>query len=408
MKSKKSKRIKRKGKVFSIYGQIIQDRNIKAAWEKVKTNKGAAGIDRETIENFQKQEEIKIREIQRLMQQKRYQPKSVKRVMIPKPNGDQRPLGIPTIRDRVVQQAILNKIENIYEKHFHQESYGFRPNRSTHQAIDQVINLVEKENYNYVVEIDIKAFFDNVNHQKLMVLLNEHIADGTVLNLIESFLKAPIKENNQKPRIPRKGTPQGGVLSPLLANVYLNYFDRWMKEKNKTWIRYADDILIFAKSKKEAEENKKLATEILKRINLEVNKEKTKVRSKEEGFQFLGYHFLYVTKKNGEKKLLRKIRDKSKKKFKANMKKLTRRQQPVNIEKLIKERLNPVIRGFGNYFNKVNIHSYMNNIDGWIRMRLRAFLRKKKSKLDNYRYTNKFFEELGLISLESLRKICSQ
>ena len=378
------------------------ERNIIGAAAKVKSNKGAAGVDGETIEQFKRQEEIKIREIQRQLQQKIYKPNPVKRVMIPKANGDLRPLGIPTIKDRIVQQAILNKIEPIYEKTFKEESYGFRQGKNAHQAIENVVKLVE-EGYDYVVEVDIKGFFDNVKHDKLMVLMNEYISDGTALSLIESFLKAEVKEPDGTMKKPKKGTPQGGVLSPLLANVYLNYFDRWMKSKSKIWIRYADDIIAFCKTREEAEELKCCIVEILGRLDLEVNEDKTGVRSKEEGFQFLGYEFKYVTKKNGEKKLLRKVRDKSKKKFKEKMKILTRRQQPINIKVLINERLNPVIRGFGNYFKLVNVHNHLGDYDSWIRMRLRAFIEKKKSKLDNYKYTNKYFENHGLVSLEKLR-----
>lgn len=369
--------------------------------EKSQKNKGAAGIDRETIEQVSSKSEQAIEELQRQLQQKRYEPQAVKKVMIPKDDGRQRPLGIPTVRDRVVQQAIQNKIEPIYERTFCEESYGYRPGKSAHQALDKVIEGI-KEGNDYIVEVDIKGYFDNINHDRLMVLLNEHLADGTVLDLIESYLKVEVVDEQGKRARATKGTPQGGVLSPLLGNIYLNVLDKRLKKHNKKWVRYADDIIGLAKTQEEAEALKTLIVETLTELGLEVNEAKTKVVHKEEGFEFLGYEIREYEKKNGEKKLMRLIKAKNKKRFKKEVKKRTRRQAPVNIQQLLQE-LNPLLRGFGNYFKQVNVLSQMRELDSWVRMRLRCFLHKKKSKLDNFKYPNAYFANLGLVSLESIR-----
>ncbi len=217
-------------------------RNLNEAWEKVKQNRGAGGIDDVTIDEFERNLEQNLNEIQRLLRQDMYVPKPVKRVYIPKPDGKQRPLGIPTIRDRVVQQALKNVIEPIFEAEFRDSSFGYRPGKSAKQAIEQ-IETVRDEGHEWVVDADIKAFFDTVNHEKLIDAVAERISDGRVLRLIRAFLKADVMEEGQGRAKNDIGTPQGGVISPLLANIYLHYFDERMAELGYEVVRYADDCV---------------------------------------------------------------------------------------------------------------------------------------------------------------------
>ena len=217
-------------------------RNLNEAWAKVRSNKGAGGIDEVSIAEFERNREQNLNEIQRLLRQDRYKPNPVKRVYIPKPDGKQRPLGIPTIRDRVVQQALKNVIEPIFEAEFSDSSFGYRPGKNAKQAIER-IEEVRDEGHEWVVDADIKAFFDTVNHEKLIDEVAERISDGRVLRLIRSFLEADIMEQGQGLARNVIGTPQGGVISPLLANICLHYFDERMAELGYEVVRYADDFI---------------------------------------------------------------------------------------------------------------------------------------------------------------------
>jgi group II intron reverse transcriptase/maturase len=217
-------------------------KNLNEAWKKVKKNKGAGGIDKVSIEEFERNLEQNLNEIQRLLMQDRYEPKLVKRLYIPKPDGKQRPLGIPIIRDRVVQQALKNVIKPIFEAEFLDSSFGYRAGKSAKQAIEQ-IETVRDEGHEWALDADIKAFFDTVNHEKLIDAVAERISDGRVLRLIRAFLKADIMEQGQGPMKNVIGTPQGGVISPLLANIYLHYFDERMAELGYEVVRYTDDCV---------------------------------------------------------------------------------------------------------------------------------------------------------------------
>ncbi len=382
-----------KFKRHSLIFQVWDEKNLGKAWKSVKANKGSAGVDGVTIEQFEQNLQQNLAEIQRLLKEKRYEPKPVKRVLIPKDNGKMRQLGIPTVRDRVVQQALKNVLEPIFEEIFLSQSHGYRPNTNAHAAVRKAEAYLEK-GYHWVVDADIEGFFDHVDHQILMDLVCEKVSDGRVLSLIESFLKSGIM-NEGIFEESFEGTPQGGNLSPLLANIYLNHFDRRMGDYGYLLLRYADDIVIFCKYEWEAEDALRHAKEILEReLKLKLSPEKTKVvHARKKGVEFLGFHF------NGR---WRRPRDKAKKKFKEEIKWRTRRQQPVNLETVIRF-LNPVIRGWGNYFKGGTVKKLFGELDGYIRGRLRSF-RAKKRTWNTILYTlpEPELRKMGLVSLSSL------
>jgi len=371
---------KKKRKWHTLIGKVWNWRNLNEAWEKVKQNRGAGGIDDVTIDEFERNLEQNLNEIQRLLRQDSYVPKPVKRVYIPKPDGRQRPLGIPTIRDRVVQQALKNVIEPIFEAEFLDSSFGYRPGKSAKQAIEQ-IETVRDEGHEWVVDADIKAFFDTVNHEKLI--------DAVA---VRAFLEADVMEGGQGRAKNVIGTPQGGVISPLLANIYLHYFDERMAELGFEVVRYADDVLVLCGSEEEAEEAISHVKEILEELELTLHPQKTKIKNFSEGVDFLGFT-VYVSHKVPRKEAVRKYKD--------AVRRATRRNLPINLEMVI-QRLNPVVIGWGNYFKIANVNWLYKGLDGWTRMRLRAFKEKRKSYLSNRRILNDFLRNLGLKSLSSL------
>ena len=384
-------RKEQKEKYHSLIFKVWNWKNLNDAWEKVKQNRGAAGIDDVTIEEFERNLEQNLNEIQRLLCEGRYVPNPVKRVYIPKPDGKRRPLGIPTIRDRVVQQALKNVIEPIFEAEFLDSSFGYRPEKSAKQAIEQT-EEVRDEGHEWVVDADIKAFFDMVNHEKLIDAVAERISDGRVLRLIRSFLEAEVMEEGPGLTESVIGVPQGGVISPLLANIYLHYFDVKMAEFGYEVIRYADDFLVLCGSKEEANEAISDVKEILEELELMLHPDKTKIKNFSEGVDFLGFT-VYISHKVPQKKAI--------KKFKDAVRRATRRNLPINLEMVI-QRLNHVVIGWGNYFKIANVNWLYKGLDSWTRMRLRAFREKKKSYLSNTRITNEFLKNLGLKSLSTL------
>jgi RNA-directed DNA polymerase len=381
----------KKKKHHSLIDKVWNWKNLNEAWEKVKQNRGAGGIDEVSIEEFDQNLEQNLNEIQRMLKQDRYKPKPVKRVNIPKPDGKQRPLGIPTIRDRVVQQALKNVIEPIFEAEFSDSSFGYRPGKSAKQAIEQ-IEEVRDEGHEWVVDADIKAFFDTVNHEKLIDAVAERISDGRVLKLIKSFLEADIMGQGQGLVKNVIGTPQGGVISPLLANIYLHYFDERMAELGYEVIRYADDFLVLCESEVEAMEALSHVKEILGELELTLHPDKTKIKNFSEGVDFLGF-VIHISHKVPRKEAVKKYKD--------AVRRVTRRNLPINLEMVI-QRLNPVVIGWGNYFRIANVNWLYKRLDSWTRMRLRAFREKKKSYCSNCCITNEFLQNLGLKSLSTL------
>jgi RNA-directed DNA polymerase len=383
--------MKQKRRYYSLIDKVYEMENLYEAWLKVKKNKGSGGIDGVTIEMFEKNLNLNLREIQRRLQENRYKPDPVRRHYIEKENGKLRPLGIPTIRERVCQQAVRQIIEPIFEQDFYYYSFGFRPGYSAHQAIS-TIRRAKRSGYEYVLDLDIVSFFDEIPHELLMEKVRERITDGRVLTLIRSWLTAGVMEDDQFHET-EVGSPQGGVISPLLGNIYLNHFDWKMKEQGFAVVRYADDAVILCKTKEKVEEAYVAAKTILEEeLQLRMHPEKTKVVHFDEGFRFLGFDFWkdYL--------ILPEIKVK---RYKDKIRKVTRRQQGNNLSEMIKK-LNEVVRGFGNYFGIGNVVKKFQRLDEWTRMRVRAFVRKKKSTVSNSLIPNKVLESAGMVFLTNL------
>ncbi len=310
-------------KWFSLIDKVQRLDVLELAWEKVRSNGGAAGVDGLSVERFAQNSPRRLLAVKEQLSRGTYQPQPVKRVWIPKPGGVQkRPLGIPTVRDRIVQSAMKMVMEPIFEREFAPHSYGFRPGRSCHDALARVDALL-KSGHLHVVDIDIKGYFDAIPHERLMAQVKEHIADGRVLRLIEAFLKAGVMEEMESWE-PGSGTPQGGVVSPLLANIYLNPMDWLLAQAGFETVRYADDIVVLCRNGDEATRALERVREWMKEAGLELNAEKTKVVDMaEQGahFDFLGYRFW----RNREGRLRRFIRPKSRQKLRERLRPLTKR-----------------------------------------------------------------------------------
>ena len=367
---------------------IVDTENLNRAFKKVKQNKGAAGVDEKDIEATRLYLKEHGPKIIQLLLDGNYKPQPVRRVEIPKPNGGKRQLGIPTVTDRVIQQAMVQKLSPIFEKQFSNYSYGFRPNKSAHQAIEQARKYIE-EGYNFVVDIDLEKFFDRVQHDKLMSLVAKTITDKSTLKLIRRFLQAGVMDNGVV-SINKEGTPQGGPLSPLLSNIILNELDKELEKRGHKFVRYADDSNIYVKSMKAGERVKAGVTDFIeKKLRLKVNQEKSAV-GKPSARVFLGVSFY-------RKKTRIYVPKKSKKRFETKLKKLTNRNWGVSMEFRI-HKINQLIQGWGNYFKIGDIKQYSSNIDGHIRRRLRA-CRWKEWKKTKTKYKN--LRKLGISKEEA-------
>ena len=340
-----------KHKWHSIYGQILFDRKLMAAWKQVEANKGCGGIDYETIETFKADEDRKIMELLDDLRNKEYKPKPVKRVYIPKKNGGKRPLGIPVIRDRIVQQSIVNVLSPKFEDGiFHKCSCGYRPDMGIERVMQIILWYIE-HGYNHIYDCDIKGFFDNIPHKKLMKVLSKYIADGTVLDMVWTWLKAGYMEEG-KYIDATSGTPQGGVISPLFSNVYLNELDWELEKEGIKFVRYCDDFLLFAKSEEEIKRAGAVAKRVIESLGLEIAINKTKfVDFNEEDFDFVGFSFKHWRKKknSGEAYFMVEPTKESFKDFKYKIKKATRKTLTLNQESWVR-RVNPIIRGKVNYY----------------------------------------------------------
>jgi RNA-directed DNA polymerase len=381
----------RKRKEHSLTGRINQEL-MEKAFKAVKKNRGASGIDKTSIELYERHVCTNLDGLMRMLKDRSYTPKPLKRVYIPKGKGKTRPLGIPTVQCRIAQEVVRRLINPIFEKKFHNNSYGFRPGKSCHQAIDKVREYL-KDGYTYIVDADIKGFFDNIPHKLIMTEVASCIADGNILGLIEKFLKSGVMEEGLlKPTT--KGTPQGGVISPLLANIVLNQLDLRLESKGYKFVRYADDFVILCKTKNQAMEALDFAKQILeKEMELTLSEEKTKVINLKDGFDFLGFHFT----NNGIK-----IREKSIEKFKETVRDITKRSWNLNQEVI--ERLNQVIRGTVNYFATpiTTTITQFTKLDQWIRARLRSMKTKCISRTNNWKVKKRHIYKLGLLSCVQL------
>jgi len=297
-------------KWFSLIDKVYNPTTLEQAWQKAKANKGAAGIDQITIKKFSQNAGKYLEEISMELKQRIFKPSQIRRTYIPKSNGKKRPLGIPTIKDRIVQGAIKMALEPIWEKEFLETSYGFRPERGAYGAIQEVSQHIA-EGYTFVVDADIEGYFDNIPHERLMQMVTTKIADSKVLQLIEEFLTAGIVEE-MKEWTPEKGTPQGGVLSPLLANIYLHPLDVRMKQRGYRMVRYADDFVILCQNEEEARKAKEEIQEWMTENGLNLHQEKTRICNcmiGKQGFDFLGFRFdrkYKFVRKSSEEKAKRK------------------------------------------------------------------------------------------------------
>lgn len=382
-------------KWFRLIDKVFAERNLWAAYQQVAAKRGAAGVDHVTVEQFGSQLPDNIWELSDQLRAGTYQPQSVRRVHIPKPGTtEKRPLGIPTIRDRVVQAAIVNVIEPLFERDFAEHSYGFRPGRGCKAALRRVAGLLE-QGHVYVVDADLKSYFDTIPHERLMKRLEEKIADGSLLKLIGSFLEAKTLENMTE-WTPTAGAPQGAVLSPLLSNIYLDPLDHLLAEKGYEMVRYADDFVILCRTAEDAENALELVRTWVTENGLTLHPAKTKiVDAREEGFAFLGYLF------RGNE---RAPRDKSLQKLKETVRHKTKRTSGESLTEIVRS-LNRTLRGWFAYFQHCRPSWIYQNLDSWIRMRLRSLLRRRIGLTgrgrgqDNHRWPNRFFAEHGLFFL---------
>jgi len=400
-----------KGNVwFSLIDKVYATKTLELAWAKVQSNAGACGVDCITVNHFAKDSHNRLLFVNKHRREGTYQPQPVKRVMIPKlGSSEKRPLGIPTVRDRVVQTAVRMVVEPIFEREFAEHSYGFRPGRGCKDALRRVDELLQS-GLVHVVDVDIKGYFDSIPHDRLMALVRERIADGRVLTLIESFLKQGIMNSMGEidAEEHEEGTPQGGVISPLLANIYLNPLDHLMSKSGHEMVRYADDMVILCPSAEAAETVLQTLREWSAQVGLTLHPEKTKIvdmGQPKAHFDFLGYRF-WRGKTSG--RIRRFIRPKSKKKLREAIKPFTKRANGRSLE-AIAAVLRPKLQGFFNYFKHVNAGAF-NDVDQWIRGRLRSILRKRAGGRgrgrgrDHQRWGNDYFTKLGLFDLEGARK----
>ncbi len=411
----------RKRKWYSLIDKVYATPNLWEAWQRVKANRGAPGIDGFAIEKFDEDAPARIEHLCTDLRQKSYRPQPVRRKLIPKSGGGQRPLGIPTVRDRIVQQALLQILEPIFEPTFSSHSHGFRKERGCATALG-VVDRAVRHGYEWVVDADIRAFFDTVDHEKLLAAVNEEISDGSVLRLIRQILEAGVIEPSVGEVEPTElGTPQGGPLSPLLANIYLHNFDVKMKEAGYGLVRYADDFVIFAKSREAAEQALSLARNVLEgKLGLALHPEKTRVVSVAEGFEFLGFHYFRDPGTGGIMKEVRRksvqrfreaIRDrtprlKTQRRVKAKHVTLTRLRKNERVSWMIAS-VNRQLRGWHGYFRAVwsrYPETPFRDFDSFVRRRVRsAITGRTGSGWWHSRLNNAVLSALGLVSLDGLQ-----
>jgi RNA-directed DNA polymerase len=389
----------RGGVWYSLMDKVYRASTLAVAWARVRRNGGGAGVDGQSVEAFEARAGHHLERLRQQLQAGTYRPFAVKRVWIDKPGSRQkRPLGVPTVRDRVVQTALRLVLEPIFEREFTPRSFGFRPGRGCTDALRLVVELL-RGGCIWVVDADLKGYFDSIPHAGLMAQVRQRIADGRVLGLIEQFLCQGVLEG-MRHWTPETGTPQGAVISPLLANIYLHPVDQAMASAGYEMVRYADDFVILCRSQARAEQALAAVRRLVGQRGLILHPDKTRVvNAAEAGFEFLGYHF-----ERGK----RWPRDKSMAKLKDAVRAKTRRTSGQSLACIIAD-VNPTLRGWFGYFK----HSHANtfpSVDGWVRRRLRSILRKRSKGRgisrgrDHQRWPNAYFRELGLYSLEAAHR----
>jgi RNA-directed DNA polymerase len=384
------------GKWFSLIDKIWPERTLRTAFGKVAANRGAAGVDHVTIAMFEGRLDDGLRRLSERLRDGTYRPQAIRRHYIPKPGSqEQRPLGIPTVRDRVVQTAMRMVLEPIFERDFAEHSHGFRPGRGCKDALRRVDELL-KAGYTYIVDADLKSYFDTIPHDRLMALVGQKVSDGRILALIEAFLKQGVLDGLRE-WTPEMGSPQGAVISPLLSNIYLDPLDRMMAREGIEMVRYADDFVILCRSREDAEGALELVRRWTAEAGLALHPTKTRiVEATGDGFDFLGYRF-----ERGE----RTPRAKSLAKLKETIRSRTKRTDGRCLQAII-DSLTPTLRGWFEYFQHSR-RNVMERLDGWIRMRLRSLLRKRRGLngrgrgADHHRWPNAYFAERGLFSLKA-------
>lgn len=386
------------GRWFSLIDKVASLENLFAAYVRVAERDGAAGVDHQTVEAFGERLPERLDHLVQALRGGRYRPQEVRRVWIPKPGSrEKRPLGIPTVRDRVVQRAVLHVLEPIFEREFAEHSYGFRPNRGCKDALRRVDGLL-KRGYRYVVDADLRSYFDTIPHDRLRERVAERVSDGRVLDLVSLFLQQGILDGLAH-WTPTEGTPQGAVISPLLSNIYLNPLDHEMARNGYEMVRYADDFVVLCRTEAEAEAALERVRAWVEAQGLSLHPEKTRIADADgTGFEFLGYHF-HAGQRWPRKKSLQRL--------KAALREKTRRSAGTSLRAIIDD-INRTLRGWYAYFKHAR-PSVFTRLDQWTRMRLRSILRKRAGRRgrgrgsDHVRYRNAFFEAAGLFSLEAAR-----
>ena len=393
----------RGGRWHTLIDKVSAEINLFTAIRKVVANKGAPGVDHVTVEMFDCHSREELARLHAALTGDTYRPQAVRRKWIDKPGSpEKRPLGIPTVRDRVVQTALRNVMEPIFDVTFAEHSYGFRPGRGCHHALEHVERLLNAGAV-YVVDADLKSYFDTINHQKLLERIREKVSDSRILKLIEMFLQQGIMDGLET-WTPEVGSPQGAVISPLLANIYLNPLDHLMAGAGYRMVRYADDFVILCQSREDAERALELVGQWVVDNDLTLHPTKTRiVDARREIFDFLGYRF---------KGAVRLPRPKSEDKLKDAIRVKTKRTNGNSLPCIINQ-VNQTLRGWFTYFRHCN-RTVFQDLDGWIRRRIRSILRKRRGRRgrargqDNLRWLNRFFEEAGLFNLKAAHISYSQ
>lgn len=384
----------RGGRWHTLIDKVFSPENLFVASGNVIGNQGAAGVDHQTVEDFLARRQEELERLHVALKAETYRPKPVQRVWIPKPGSkEQRPLGVPAVRDRVVQTAILHVLEPIFDATFSDYSYGFRHGRGCHHALERVEELLNA-GYVYVVDADFQGYFDSISKPRLMARIREKVSDSRILRLLEMFLEQGVMDGLRE-WTPEKGTPQGAVLSPLLANIYLNPLDHLLTDAGFALVRYADDFVILCRSREDAERAMELVRQWSTTNELTLHPAKTNIVDvRTEGFDFLGYHF------RGQLRLPRK---KSLVKLKDAVRGETKRTRGKCLPSTC-VRLSPRLRGWFTYFRHCHGNVFR-DLDAWIRGRLRSILRKRARRrgrargTDHYRWRNAYFDDLGLYCL---------
>jgi RNA-directed DNA polymerase len=388
---------------YSLMDKVYPDRTLRAAHTRVASNKGVPGVDHVTVTMFADRLDENLKGLSEALRTGSYRPQAIRRHWIPKPGSqEKRPLGIPTVRDRVVQTALRQVLEPIFERDFAAHSYGFRPGRGCKDALRRVEELL-KEGYTHVVDADLKSYFDTIPHDRLLSLVGKKVSDGRVLALVEAFLKQGVMDGLRE-WTPEEGSPQGAVISPLLSNIYLDPLDHLMAEWGFAMVRYADDFVILCRSAEDAARALAVVQQWTAQAGLTLHPTKTRViDARTEGFEFLGYRFEGGT---------RRPRAKSLAKLKGTVRGLTKRNSGHSLFTII-TRLNPVLRGWFAYYKHSHKWTFP-ALDRWIRMRLRSLLRRRRGGrghgrgADHQRWPNAFFADLGLYSLTEAHALARQ